>query len=254
MSKIMLITLLLFMGVANAGVQLKDCAVGSNPWFPGRQVDRAMEVEYVLTKPLVAESLNKEGKPSGLCRLAAGEHIVVPFGFDASISHPFATREEKMKLAWVKRCGNPIVSRFHFAIPQKAEATPVGAPVAAAPVLVVPQPVVPMATTPQVEAKPLLDGVDTEYGKTKTAVVPEPEKAEAPKERRVRVVVVQSAPRYYPSTGYYRDGYYDGPYGADMQRVVGGSTVTPAPSVTVPPPSIVTAPPVATPPPGIVTQ
>jgi hypothetical protein len=199
MAKIMLFMLLLFAAGANAVQGIKDCHVGANPWFLGRHVDRTTEAEYVLTKPLVVESLNKEGKPSGRCSLAAGEHIVVPFDFDASINHSFATREEKMKLAWIKRCGNPIVSRFRFVVPQRTEVTPV----------------VSVTALPPAKPKSLLAGVNPDFNRTTIVPTPQEEKVVPQK----RIVVVMERPYIQPGgcvTGYgdcWTGTGYPGNYG-----------------------------------------
>lgn len=129
------IVLALLYGNVWAGA-IKDCHVGADPWRSGRQADTVNAKEYRLNEPILLESLNSKGKPSGVCRLTAGEStIVIPNGFDTSVDHPGLPVDQ---LAWIKGCGNPIVSKFKLTIapatlPFAQTAAPIPPPVVAPP-------------------------------------------------------------------------------------------------------------------------
>lgn len=182
--KILLIFLSLFVSTAFAA-EIKDCHVGGDPWFKNRPV-QVTDVEYVLKEPIVVESLNSKGKPSGYCRLLSGEHVVVPLDFDTSVFHPFSTREEKLKLAWIRKCGNPIVSPFRLFSEKKEEKT--------------------VSTK---KRKSLLEGVDPNFNRT--VFVPD-EKQENVQITQVRVVVSPEVNHRRCWSGYndcwYGTGYW----------------------------------------------
>ncbi len=206
-------------GNANATVHVKDCNVGVSPWHKGREVDLAKEREYRLDTPLLLESLGKGDKSSGVCRLLPEvSTIVIPIGFDTSIDHPGLPVRE---LPWIKKCGNPIVSKFRFKTAKPPEEKVV-----------------------LVEQKPILDGVDPDYGKTKVEFIPLPEKEAPLRERRTRIVVVQDYQHQYHG-GYDYQQYY-----APAPVYYGSPPFIPAPPVIVPPPSVVSPPSVITGPPG----
>ncbi len=107
-------------------------------------------------------------------------------------------------------------------------------------------------TTPEVEIKSILDGVDPDFGKTKVVFTPLPEKeVEQPRVGRKIIVIRQQLmmPHYGGgySTGYYQRYAPQVTYGS--QYVPPPQTVfVPAPAVIVPAPSVVTpAPSVVTP-------
>lgn len=132
-------TLFFFFCGSAATAATKDCKVGASPWRDGRQVNPATEKEYRLDASQEFDNLNKKGK-TVRCNLAAREStIVMPNGFDPSVDHPGLPVEQ---LAWIKGCGNPIVSKFKFKFAIKSPAP--AAPVVATPVvpIVVPLPVV----------------------------------------------------------------------------------------------------------------
>ncbi|MEK7148510.1 MAG: hypothetical protein AAB770_01190 [Patescibacteria group bacterium] len=217
-------------GNANATVPVKDCNVGVSPWHKGREVDLAKEREYRLDTPLLLESLGKGDKSSGVCRLLPEvSTIVIPIGFDTSIDHPGLPVRE---LPWIKKCGNPIVSKFRFKTAKPPEKKVV-----------------------LVEQKPILDGVDPDYGRTKVEFIPLPEKEAPPRERRTRIVVMQShEPHYYGGYGGYSQQYY-----APSPVYYGSPPFIPSPPVIVSPPGVITGPPgpgvITGPPgPGVITR
>lgn len=200
---------LMAVGNANAAVPVKDCNVGVSPWNNGRQVDTSREAEYRLDAPLLLESLGKGDKSSGVCRLLPKvSTIVIPIGFDPSIDHPGLSMKE---LPWIKKCGNPIVSKFRF----KAA--------------------LPEAKVVLAESRPILDGVDMDYGKTKVEFIPSPEKEPPPRERRTRIVVVEQYQQQY--YGDYSTGYYQQYYTPTPGYYGGSPSFIPAPPVITPPPS-----------------
>ena len=111
-------------GNSSAATPVKDCNVGANPWYPGRQVDVTKEIEYRIVNPLEVNSLSKGDKASGPCRLLPEvSTVLIPIGFDPSVDHPGLSVKE---LPWIKRCGNPIVSKFSIkAKAVEAEVVPV---------------------------------------------------------------------------------------------------------------------------------
>lgn len=124
--------LAVLVGSANGAPAVKDCNVGADPWKKGRQVG-PNEKEYRLSGPLEVVSLNSKGKPSAKCRLTPNEStIVLPVGFDPSIDHPGLPIDQ---LAWVKGCGNPIVSKFKFTVNPTPIPQAVVLPVVPAPVV-----------------------------------------------------------------------------------------------------------------------
>jgi hypothetical protein len=210
------IAFLLLMATVSANAAVPDCNIGASPWQEGRHVDTSREIEYRLDAPLLLESLGKGDKSSGVCRLLPEvSTIVIPIGFDPSIDHPGLSPKE---LPWIKKCGNPIVSKFRF---RAAEPSKVKWKLA--------------------ESGPILDGVDPEYGKTKVEFIPSPEKETPPRERRTRVIVVQQyQPQYY--SGWYNTGYYPQYYTSPSVYYGGSTTFIPAPPVIVPAPSSPTPP------------
>ncbi|MFA5997161.1 MAG: hypothetical protein WC791_01585 [Candidatus Paceibacterota bacterium] len=252
MSKIILFVLLLYAGVTNADGQIKDCNVGSDPWFLNRPV-LVTDVVWTLSKPLIADSLSGKGGSSGNCRLLPGEQVIVPLDFNASVSHPFATREEKMKLAWIRRCGNPIVSKFRFVASQTAEATPV-------------------ASVQQVVVEA------PQKGFYETAVFPENETIEDKPVRKAPTVVgVVVEKQYVPfdpcrgnfgltGTGPCGNVGYPIVYGGSRwssggghnhhhhQRRVSPPSVVAVPPAHVAPPSVVAVPPAPVAPPSVVAR
>lgn len=103
---------------------------------------------------------------------------------------------------------------------------------------------------PEVKTKPLLDGVDADFGKTKMVFTPLPEKeAEPPKVGRKIFVI-----RQQPMMPYY-SGYSSSYYPSYAPQVTYGQPYIPPPqAVFVPaPPVIVPAPSFVTPAPSVVS-
>ncbi|MBI5798687.1 MAG: hypothetical protein HZB10_02035 [Candidatus Yonathbacteria bacterium] len=267
-----IICFLLITGNANA-VAVKDCNVGADSWWrglgnAGARPAPPVSIRWVLDGPLEVESLNGKGKPSGRCRLVAGEVIIVPFSFDPAVRHSFSSHEDKMKLAFIARCGNPIVSLFRFTVPKVnnqpavAPATPFGgqepaplelvsqnrAPSSVAmesslPVAVVAEKELPSATVGETSsvkkrAKPLLSGVDENLGGPKVSFIPQDEESEVVVVHRPRRSVWDNIRLWGRSSAYSTSSVQTG--------VIQGGSFTPPTLNYTPPPrtSTVTSTPV----------